>query len=137
MQTAVTPTTAAPTVAVPPAATPTAATPTAAPPAAAAAPAAAPKAAQPASSPYRDLFENWPSSLPKRGIVINELNDAISFRGFMVKGSLLLLERTTPDAMGGRFVVLEYSTIAALKMVDPLKTENFTPVGFVGKIGVS
>lgn len=132
MPTPVAPTTAAPPVAVPVPAAPAATAPPIAPPAAAPS-----RPIAPAASPYQDLFENWPSTLPKRGIVINELNDAISFRGFMVKGSLLLLERTTPDAMGGRFVMLEYSTIAAVKMVDPLKTENFTPVGFKGSIGVS
>ncbi|TWT77524.1 hypothetical protein Pla123a_21850 [Posidoniimonas polymericola] len=94
-------------------------------------------AAMPSVSPFQELFSDWPASLPKRGIVINQLNDAITFRGFMVKGSLLLLERTTPDAMGGRFVMLEYSSIAAVKMIDPLKTEHFAPVGFEGSLGIS
>ena len=65
------------------------------------------------------------------------MNDTVSFKGFMIKGELLLLERQTPDAMGGRFVLMEFSTIAAMKLTDPLKTENFTPVGFEGRFGVA
>ncbi|TWT33582.1 hypothetical protein KOR34_34140 [Posidoniimonas corsicana] len=91
----------------------------------------------PTANPYQELFANWPDSLPRRGIVINQLNDTVSFKGFMIKGSLLLLERQTPDAMGGRFVLLEFETIAAMKLTDPLKTENFAPVGFEGRLALA
>lgn len=90
-----------------------------------------------APSPYRDLFCNWPETLNRRGIVINQLNDAISFKGFMIKEDLLLLERQTPDAMGGRFVMLQFDSIAAVKLTDPLKSDAFTPLGFEGRLALA
>lgn len=87
-------------------------------------------------NPYRELFVNWPDSLSRRGIVLNQLNEAIVFKGFMIKQDLLLLERQAPDAIGARFVMLEFSSIAAVKLVDPLKAENFTPIGFEGRLSL-
>ncbi len=62
------------------------------------------------------------------------LAEQIPFRGFMTTDKMLLLERQNPDSLGARFIVLEYSAVGALKYIDPLKTENFAELGFVGKL---
>jgi hypothetical protein len=84
-------------------------------------------------NPFRDLFLEWPDSLSRRGIVINQLNEAVVFKGFMIKQSMLLLERQAPDALGARFVLLDFNSIAAVKLIDPLKAESFKPLGFEGR----
>jgi hypothetical protein len=84
------------------------------------------------SNSWRELFLKWPTSLPKRGVVVSTLNEATPFKSFMVKGDILLLERTNPDAMGARFIVLGYDAIHMVKFVDPLKEEVFASAGFSG-----
>lgn len=87
-----------------------------------------------AENPYRQLFLNWPDSLAKRGIIVSTLNETMPFKGFMVRKEMLLLERQNPDSLGARFILMQYEDIAAVKLVDPLKTETFLPLGFVGKM---
>ena len=82
---------------------------------------------------WRDLFANWPTSIPKRGVLISTLNEATPFKSFLVKGEMLLLERTNPDAMGARFILVGFDAIHMLKFTDPLKEEVFTSAGFVGR----
>jgi hypothetical protein len=60
------------------------------------------------------------------------LNEAIPFKSFMVKGEMLLLERTNPDPMGTRFIILDYQAIHLVKLIDPLKEELFAAAGFSG-----
>jgi hypothetical protein len=83
---------------------------------------------------YRELFLRWPASIQRRGILTTNINESIPFRGFMTAGSMLLLERTNPDQLGARFIYLEYSVINSVKLIDPLKTVNFTDLGFEGKL---
>lgn len=66
-------------------------------------------------------------------MVVNTLNEAIPFKGFMVKGDMLLLERTNPDPLGSRYIFLAFDTIAALKLIDPARPEVFNRVGYEGK----
>ncbi|MCA9239207.1 MAG: hypothetical protein KDA37_03365 [Planctomycetales bacterium] len=89
------------------------------------------------TNPYQRLFEGWPEALSRRGVLITSLNEAIAFKGFMVKPDMLLLERQAPDALGARFVMLRYSDIAAVKLTDPLKAESFTPLGFEGRLSLA
>jgi hypothetical protein len=83
-------------------------------------------------NPWRDLFLKWPVSLPKRGVLISTLNEATPFKSFMVKGEILLLERTNPDPLGARFAILGYDAIHMVKLIDPLKEEIFASAGFSG-----
>ena len=85
------------------------------------------------SETWRGVFSDWPAGIPRRGIIVSTLNEAIPFKGFMVKGETLLLERTNPDAIGARFILLAFDAINCLKFVDPLKEAVFTSAGYEGK----
>ncbi|QEG36871.1 hypothetical protein [Bythopirellula goksoeyrii] len=82
---------------------------------------------------WQAFFQEWPESIPRRGIVTNSLNEATPFKAFMLKGTMVLLERTNPDAMGGRFILMSFASIDSVKIVDPLKESDATAAGFVGK----
>lgn len=84
--------------------------------------------------PWREFFLNWPATLSRRGVVVSTLNEATPFKSFFTKGEMLLLERTNPDAMGGRFVLLSYDAIHMVKFADPFKESVITGAGFVGKL---
>jgi hypothetical protein len=90
--------------------------------------------AMPSNSAWSELFENWPASLPRRGVVLSSLNESTPFKAFMVKGDALLLERTNPDPLGVRFVLLSFDAIHAVKFTDPLKESVFSAAGFLGKL---
>ncbi|HEX4415912.1 MAG TPA: hypothetical protein VH107_19935 [Lacipirellulaceae bacterium] len=81
---------------------------------------------------WQELFLKWPTGIPKRGLVMSILNEAIPFKSFMLKGEMLLLERTNPDPMGSRYVLLDYGAIHLVKLIDPVKEEIFTSAGFTG-----
>ena len=82
---------------------------------------------------WQDLFRAWPEGVLHRGLIVNTLNEAIPFKGFMVKGESLLLERTNPDPLGSRYILLTFDTIAAVKLIDPIKPDVFTKAGYEGK----
>jgi hypothetical protein len=83
---------------------------------------------------WRDFFLKWPTTIPKRGVIISTLNEATPFKSFFTKGDTLLLERTTPDPLGGRFVLLGFDSIHMIKLTDPLKEDALTAAGFVGHL---
>jgi hypothetical protein len=80
---------------------------------------------------------NWPTGIPRRGVMLTTLNETTPFKSFMIKDDLLLLERTNPDPLGSRFVLLGYDAINSVKLVDPLKESVFTAAGFLGKLSQS
>lgn len=85
-------------------------------------------------SVWRDLFLNWPASLPRRGVVLSTLNESTPFKSFLTRDQMVLLERTNPDPLGTRFVLLSFDAIYAVKFTEPLKESTFTSSGFVGKL---
>ena len=44
---------------------------------------------------------------------------------------MLLLERTVPDAMGGRFLLLGFEVIYSVKFINPLTEATIAESGFV------
>ena len=100
-------------------------------------PSTRPSAVAPAPQPvncWKGFFSEWPADLPRRGVVITQLNEPIAFKAFMLKGDFVLLERTSPDSMGGRFLLVPYAEIAIVKFTDPLKQPVFDAAGFQGKL---
>ena len=85
------------------------------------------------SSEWKSLFSDWPAAVPRRGIVTNTLNEPMPFKGFMIRGDVLLLERTNPDAMGGRYIMLNFGGIDSVKLIDPVKEADMAAAGFEGK----
>jgi len=82
---------------------------------------------------WKPLFTNWPTGIPRRGVLVNSLNESMPFKGFMIKDDCLLLERTNVDPLGARFIVLGFDVINSVRFIDPLKESVFTTAGFVGK----
>ena len=85
------------------------------------------------SQSWKDIFTWWPAGIPRRGVLINTLNESTPFKGFMIKDAMLLLERTNPDPLGARFILCAFDTIHSVRFIDPLKESVFTTAGFVGK----
>ncbi len=81
---------------------------------------------------WREMFLKWPASIPKRGLIVSSLNEVMPFKSFLTKGDMLLLERTNPDPMGARFILMSYDAIHMVKIIDPLKEDAFTSAGFAG-----
>ena len=79
---------------------------------------------------WRSLFENWPSFIPRRGVVVSTFGEAITFVDFMVSGGIVLLERDRPDTLGGRKILLAYDNVAAVKIIDPIDMVQFQSMGF-------
>jgi hypothetical protein len=79
---------------------------------------------------WRTLFENWPESIPREGLLVTNFNETIQFKGFLVSGSIVLIERPTPDSQGARKVMVSYEAILAVKITSPLELARFQVMGF-------
>jgi hypothetical protein len=79
---------------------------------------------------WRSLFENWPESIPREGLLITSYQETIQFRDFLISGSLLLVERETPDTYGARKVIVGYETVVAVKITSPMELARFQAMGF-------
>lgn len=79
---------------------------------------------------WRSLFENWPDSVPRTGLLVAAFGETIQFRDFLISGSLLLLEREVPDSQGARKVMLGYDAILAVKITSPMELARFQVMGF-------
>jgi hypothetical protein len=83
---------------------------------------------------WRDMFTNWPAAIPKRGVIVSTLNEPVPFKSFFLKGDTVLLERTNPDTLGARFVVMAYESIHMVKLIDPIKESVFNQAGYAGQL---
>ena len=84
------------------------------------------------NSHWNQLFHEWPTKLPRKGIIVTTWDEQIPFQSFMSTSTLLLLERKIPDASGSRRVILPFEKIAAFKMTDMIDDRVFSGVGFQG-----
>ncbi len=82
------------------------------------------------SKVWQNCFTNWPEKVGRRGIVVTKLDDQIPFKDFVASDSMLILERSIPDTAGARTVLIPYSEISQLKIVDVVKPRDFTALGF-------
>lgn len=87
-----------------------------------------------ASKMWRDLFMNWPKGIARRGVLVSTINEVTPFKSFLTKGDILLLERSIPDPLGTRFILMSYDAIHMIKLTDPLKEEILAGAGFVGQL---
>ncbi len=83
---------------------------------------------------WREVFEKWPTGISKRGVVMSTLNEATPFKSFLIKNDMLLLERTNPDPLGARFVLMGFSAIHMVKITDPLTEATLTSAGYIGSL---
>ncbi len=80
---------------------------------------------------WKSFFTDWPADFPRNCVLVTTLNEAIPFRNFLLKNDMLLLERTVPDATGGRFLLLGFEVINLVKFINPLSEATITESGFV------
>jgi hypothetical protein len=85
------------------------------------------------SQTWKNVFTSWPEAIPRRGVLVSSLNETMPFKGFMVKDDMVLLERTNPDPIGVRYILLSFADINTVKFIDPMKESIFTGAGYVGK----
>ena len=79
---------------------------------------------------WAELFENWPPSLPPKGLVVTRQGESVPFVMFLLRPGVLLLQRDKPDSSGGRQVMLAYDEIAAVKITEPTDLVRFQAFGF-------
>jgi hypothetical protein len=79
---------------------------------------------------WRSLFENWPETIPREGMIVTSLQETIPFVNFLVSGGILLVERDKPDTYGSRKVFVGYDAINALKLTTPMELARFQVMGF-------
>lgn len=80
---------------------------------------------------WQQMFENWPKSFEKRGLVVAEHLEPIEFTDFMTSDGLLALERLRPDSSGARKVVVAFTAIVAVKLQDINPISTMSQLGFV------
>ena len=80
---------------------------------------------------WRKFLVDWPKDLPRSGVVVTEVEQII-FVEFMLSENLGLFERRAPDTVGGRKVIIPYSKIEAIKIVEPTPNQTFLDGGFRG-----
>ncbi len=85
---------------------------------------------------WKRYFQDWPEVIPRRGILVNRLGEQIPFKAFMVQAEVVLLERTNPDTMGARYLVVPYCEVGIVKLTDPLKQSIFEESGYQGKLSM-
>jgi len=82
------------------------------------------------SESWRMLFENWPDSIQRKGLLVTTFQESIPFVDFMISGGIVLFERDKPDAAGGRKVMLAYESISAVKITEIIDLPRFQVMGF-------
>ena len=83
-----------------------------------------------AAATWRACFQAWPAGIPQRGVLVTTFDEQIPFGSFMVADDLLFIERRNPDTLGTRSVIVPFTSIAALKIVDPIEPRHFRDFGF-------
>ena len=79
---------------------------------------------------WRNVFQHWPSSLPKQGLAVTTFGESIQFVNFLVSNSAVIVERDKPDTVGARKVIIDYGAISALKLTDPADIARYQVLGF-------
>lgn len=79
---------------------------------------------------WRSLFEGWPETIPQKGLLVTTFQETIPFVGFLISGSMVIVERDNPDGHGARKVIVAYDAISAIKITDPMDLARFQVMGF-------
>jgi len=89
-----------------------------------------PEMSRPVGGHWAEVFSRWPSGVPQRGILVTLFGEQIPFSAFLYRDGILFVERTTPDQLGGRAILIPFDQIAAVKFLDVVKTKSLEPYGF-------
>lgn len=79
---------------------------------------------------WRSLFENWPETIPRKGLLVTNFDEQIPFVGYLISGGMVIVERDKPDTFGTRKVIVSYEAINAVKITDPMELARFQVMGF-------
>jgi hypothetical protein len=79
---------------------------------------------------WRALFENWPASVPRQGLLVTTFQESIPFVDYLVSESMVMVERDKPDGLGARKVIVAYQAISAVKLSSPAELATFAAMGF-------
>lgn len=79
---------------------------------------------------WRGLFENWPESMPRQGMLVTTFQETIPFTNFLISGGILLVDRDKPDSVGARKVMIAYDAICAVKITSVMELGRFQVMGF-------
>jgi hypothetical protein len=79
---------------------------------------------------WRMLFENWPESIPRTGLLVTVFQEQIPFTGFLISPGILLLDRDKPDSTGARKVMVSFGAITAVKITSTMELARFQVMGF-------
>ena len=79
---------------------------------------------------WKMLFQRWPASIPKVGIVVTTVNEPIAFSSFLVSEHMVLLERDRPDTTGARSIIVPWQEIVTVKLTSPVESAQFKDMGF-------
>ena len=55
---------------------------------------------------WRTLFENWPDSIPRTGLLVTSFGESIEFKDFLISGAIVLVERNVHDSKWARKVMV-------------------------------
>lgn len=81
---------------------------------------------------WKKLFANWPSDMPRRGVLLTTLGEQVPFDGFLLSEEFLLIERPTPDTSGARAMILPFDYVGGVKLTDVLKPKALQSLGLEG-----
>lgn len=79
---------------------------------------------------WRTLFESWPETIPREGILVTSFQEQIAFINFLISEGILIVERDRPDSQGARKVMVPYDVISAVKITNPMELARFQVMGF-------
>ncbi len=79
---------------------------------------------------WREFFENWPQTIPKVGVLIPSFGEPVAFNDFRVNEGILLVQRERPDTIGARKLMVSFTAILALKLVDVEPLDHYETMGF-------
>lgn len=79
---------------------------------------------------WRAIFENWPESIPREGLLVSVFQEHIPFTNFLISGGVLLIDRDKPDSYGARKVMIAYEAISAVKFTNTLELARYQALGF-------
>lgn len=78
----------------------------------------------------KSVLTTWPAKLPRRGVVGTVLGEQIVFADFSTGHGCVLLQRATPDSMGGREVILPFEQVALIKLTETQDANMHQEMGF-------
>ena len=79
---------------------------------------------------WQNVFQHWPASLAKQGLLVTTFGETIQFVNFLVSSTAVIIERDKPDTVGARKVIVDYGAISAIKLTDPADIARYQVLGF-------